>query len=90
MFDLIKKLNLDICFRCSQKISKIEELSIEHKIAWLNSNNPKELHGFCQDLLKDEKLRLTIGTNARKMVAERFSMDKFVNNWQDIFSKVTN
>lgn len=43
LFDLIKKLNLDTCFRCGKKIEKIEELSIEHKVPWLNSVNPKEL-----------------------------------------------
>ena len=42
LFDLIKKLNLDICYRCNQKIEIIEELSIEHKEAWLNSDNPIE------------------------------------------------
>lgn len=41
IFHLVKKLNLDICFRCQKKIEKIEELSIEHKTPWLNSDNPK-------------------------------------------------
>lgn len=44
IFDLVKKLNLDTCYRCSNKIDKLEDLSIEHKKAWLNSNNPKELY----------------------------------------------
>jgi hypothetical protein len=43
LFDLIKKLNLDICYRCGTNITQIEDLSIEHKIAWLNSEYPKEL-----------------------------------------------
>lgn len=43
LFDLIKKLNLDICFRCNQKIDDIDSLSIDHKIAWMDSNNPIKL-----------------------------------------------
>ena len=43
MFQMVQKLGLDICFRCGKKIEKIEDLSIEHKIPWLNSNKPKEL-----------------------------------------------
>ena len=43
MFQMIQKLGLDICFQCGKKIETIEELSIEHKISWLYSNNPKEL-----------------------------------------------
>ena len=43
MFQLIQKLGLNTCFQCGNKIETIEELSIEHKVAWLDSNNPKEL-----------------------------------------------
>ena len=43
LFDLVKKCNLDFCYRCNEKIEKIEDLSIEHKIHWLHSENPKEL-----------------------------------------------
>lgn len=43
MFDLIKKLNLDICFRCGQVISEISELSIDHKISWEYSKEPIKL-----------------------------------------------
>jgi hypothetical protein len=42
LFDLIKKLNLDICYRCNKKIETVKELSVEHKEHWLNSDNPKE------------------------------------------------
>ena len=43
LFSMVQKLGLDVCFRCGRKIESINELSIEHKVAWLNSNNPKEL-----------------------------------------------
>ena len=43
LFYLVKECNLDTCYRCKRKIRKIENLSIEHKIPWLDSENPKEL-----------------------------------------------
>ena len=43
MFQMIQKLGLDICFQCGKKIETVEELSIEHKIPWLDKENAKEL-----------------------------------------------
>jgi len=43
MFELVKRCGLDKCYRCGQSIEKIENLSIEHKEAWMDSRNPKEL-----------------------------------------------
>ena len=43
MFNLVKECNKDVCYRCNKKIEKIEDLSIQHKISWMYSKNPKEL-----------------------------------------------
>lgn len=43
LFDLIKKLKLNKCYQCGEEITESEHLSIEHKIPWLDSENPKEL-----------------------------------------------
>ena len=40
LFNFIIIQGLDDCFRCGQKIRNIDNLSIEHKIDWLNSNDP--------------------------------------------------
>lgn len=40
MFDFVKKLGLDKCFRCGKPIESVEKFSIEHKEAWLGSENP--------------------------------------------------
>lgn len=53
----------------------------------LMSNDPKELHGFCEDLLKDSLLREKLGANARKLIQERFPISKFVDNWNDLFQR---
>ncbi len=34
LFHLIQKLSENICFKCSEKIEKVEDLSIEHKLPW--------------------------------------------------------
>jgi hypothetical protein len=33
-FNFLKQLNLDICYRCNNKILSAEELSVDHKIEW--------------------------------------------------------
>lgn len=42
LFSLIQELNKDVCFRCGNKIERIEDLSIEHKEAWQSAENPKK------------------------------------------------
>lgn len=43
MFDLLKKLEENYCFQCGAEIESEEELSIEHKVPWIDSENPQEL-----------------------------------------------
>lgn len=43
MFHLIEKLDENWCYRCGGKIESADDLSTEHKISWLDSDNPKEL-----------------------------------------------
>lgn len=40
LFRLVGLCNLDICFRCNEKIELEDDLSIEHTTAWLNSEDP--------------------------------------------------
>lgn len=43
VFNLVKKCDLDTCYRCGQKIETVEDLSFDHKIDWLYKENAKEL-----------------------------------------------
>ena len=43
LYDMAKKLDRDICYRCGVKIGSIDEFSIEHKVNWLNSGRALEL-----------------------------------------------
>lgn len=42
LFDLVKKLELDICYRCNQKIEYVDDFSIEHKVQWVESDYPQK------------------------------------------------
>lgn len=43
MFDLASQLDLTWCYRCGARIETPAEFSIEHKISWLDSDNPNKL-----------------------------------------------
>lgn len=38
LFDLAKRCELDICYRCGQLIEVIEDFTIDHKEPWLHNN----------------------------------------------------
>ncbi len=40
LFSLVQQTNRDICFRYQSKIETVEDLSIEHKVPRLDSNDP--------------------------------------------------
>ena len=39
----VKKAGDHYCYRCNEEIKTIDEFSVEHKDAWLDSENPVEL-----------------------------------------------
>ena len=43
MFSLVKETKKDVCSRCKKQILDIDNFSIDHKIPWLDSENPKKL-----------------------------------------------
>lgn len=43
MFSLVRDVNRDNCFRCGKKIETPEELSVEHKESWQDSEDPVKL-----------------------------------------------
>ena len=40
MFHLLQKHGENVCYRCKEFIETVKELSIEHKRAWLDSEDP--------------------------------------------------
>ena len=60
LFELVKKLGLDICYQCGGKIESVDTLSIEHKVAWLDSSDPKKFF-FDLDNIAFSHLSCNIG-----------------------------
>ena len=60
MFSMMQLLELDMCFQCGMKIESVNDLSIEHKIPWLDSENPKELF-FSLDNIAFSHLKCNVG-----------------------------
>ena len=40
MFKFASELGKDICFQCGEPIENVDQLSVEHKIPWLDSQDP--------------------------------------------------
>ena len=66
MFDLLCRLNENKCYQCGEIIENAENLSVEHKIPYLHSENPQELF-FNLDNIAFSHLKCNIGA-ARKNI----------------------
>ena len=60
---------------------------IENGVNGFISNDEEELKSYITQLLQDEELRTTIGKKARETILTKFSEEKFINNWNNIFKK---
>lgn len=65
IFNLVKKVGENYCFQCSSEIETVDEFSIEHKIPWLDSENPKELF-FSLDNIAFSHLKCNVNAHRRK------------------------
>jgi hypothetical protein len=43
LFRFVQQNKQDICHHCCQKISSLEEFSVEHVVPWLDSQDPAQL-----------------------------------------------
>ena len=60
---------------------------IEHGVNGFMSNDETELRGYVEQLLGDKELAKTMGQAARKTIQEKFSEDRFITEWNNIFDK---
>lgn len=60
IFMFLKELNKNFCFQCGKEIKSEKELSIEHKIPYLDSQDPKKLF-FDLDNIGFSHLNCNIG-----------------------------
>lgn len=70
LFECVKMLGADSCYRCRNKIETLEEFSIEHTISWQGTSNPKETF-FDLSKIAYSHLRCNVvaGNNERRIYA---------------------
>lgn len=61
---------------------------IQHGVNGFISNDETELRGYLEQLRSDAGLREEMGKNARTTILNQFSEDKFVSEWNTVFSQV--
>jgi glycosyltransferase involved in cell wall biosynthesis len=60
---------------------------IEHGVNGFMSNSEEELRGYLDQLLANPELAIKMGQAARETVKEKFSEERFINEWNNIFDK---
>ena len=60
---------------------------IENGVNGFISNDEKELRSYIILLQKDKELREKIGNNARQTILEKFTENRFIEEWNSIFNK---
>ena len=63
---------------------------IQHGVNGFLSNSPKELREYCVLLLNDKKLAEQMGVKARETILNKFSLSRFVSQWNEIFKEAAN
>jgi glycosyltransferase involved in cell wall biosynthesis len=63
---------------------------IQHGVNGFITNDEREMRGYLEDLLRDDKLAATLGQNARNTILEQFNLKSFVDNWDMVFRKASN
>jgi glycosyltransferase involved in cell wall biosynthesis len=56
-----------------------------HEYDSLLSNDPKKIREYCQLLLHDRELAARLGNNARQTILEKYSLQRFTDNWNNLF-----
>src|SRR5690349_16897208 len=77
LFKYVRKAGDNFCFQCGAEIETSDELSVEHKIPWLNSENPVELF-FNLENIAFSHLNCNISV-ARKIHANHGTHKRYVS-----------
>jgi glycosyltransferase involved in cell wall biosynthesis len=63
---------------------------IENGVNGFATNDISEMKEYISAILKDEKLRDSLGKEARKTILNKFSIKRFASEWNEIFYEVVN
>lgn len=76
LFELIVKCGLDNCFQCGAKIKSVNELSIEHKVPYLDSEDPVKLF-FDIDNIAFSHLKCNVGSARQTKTLKHPSQESY-------------
>lgn len=66
MFSMVKELNRDVCFKCGKLIESENDFSIEHKVPYLDSEDPIRLF-FDINNIAFSHLKCNIGSGRKRL-----------------------
>ncbi len=82
MLKLAKQCGMSYCYRCGKEIETAEDLSVDHKESWLNSENPVKMfwdvdnlafsHRTCNSDASHRRLENRGATKLRKKFQSRY------------------
>mgnify|MGYP001564813795 CR=1 FL=1 len=81
LFSLLKRHNENICARCKKEIENVEQLSLEHLVPWLDSDDPIRMF-FNIDNIAFSHMYCNVSA-ARRVIGPRTShgtMSRYNNN----------
>ncbi len=67
----------------------IPKIIIKHGVNGFVGNTPDELRKYTHELLNNPILAKQIGDAGRKTIEEKFSQDRFIRQWNEIFQTAT-
>jgi len=67
----------------------IPKIIIEHGVNGFVGSTPDELRKYTHELLQNPVLAKSIGDAGRKTIEKKFSQDRFVRQWNEIFQKAS-
>lgn len=88
MFSLLKETKRNFCYQCSSEIETVDELSVEHKVPYLDSHNPRELF-FDLSNIAFSHLKCNIKAIRRKK-CEHGSLNKYKQGCRCSLCKIAN
>lgn len=62
---------------------------IVHGENGLLAENPTDMRKLVEEVLHNDDLARRLGQNARRTIAERFSMGRFVSQWEEVFRRAS-
>lgn len=86
-FNMLVELKKNICFQCSFPITEEADLSIEHKVPWLDSGEPNKLF-FDLDNIAFSHLKCNVGAGRKyhqkyfTKEARRKASTELSNKWK--------